>query len=144
MAMTRYSFFPMNYAQPFRIVYLEKISWRSSHQRCSMKKVFLKVLQNWQENTCARVRNVVWKYFLSWKILRSCSYGGELARLGRLAHLGKISLSLRNSYKNIMCCSYEKWASLGGISLDFARIPPRQDEHFPYEQAQVSQPGKVG
>ena len=28
---------------------------RSSHQRCSMKKVFLEISQNSQENTCARV-----------------------------------------------------------------------------------------
>ena len=28
---------------------------RSSHQRCSIKKVFLKISQNSQENTCARV-----------------------------------------------------------------------------------------
>ena len=33
---------------------------------------------------------------------------------------------------------------LGGISLDFAGIPPRGDENFPYEHAQVGQPGKVG
>ena len=39
--------------------------------------------------------------------LGGCSYGGEIARLGGLAHLGEISPSLRNSYKNIMC-SYEK------------------------------------
>ena len=30
-------------------------SYRSSHQRCSIKKVFLKISQNLQENTCARV-----------------------------------------------------------------------------------------
>ena len=36
-------------------------------------------------------------------------YGGELARLGGLAHLGEISPSLRKSCKNIMC-SYGKWA----------------------------------
>ena len=35
-------------------------------------------------------------------------------------------------------------ARLGGNSLDFAGIPPRWDEHFPYEHAQVWQPGKVG
>ena len=35
-------------------------------------------------------------------------------------------------------------AGLGGISLDFARIPPGRDENFPYEHAQVGQPGKVG
>ena len=33
-------------------------------------------------------------------------------------------------------------ARLGGISLDFAGIPPRWDENFPYEHAQVGQPGK--
>ena len=30
-------------------------------------------------------------------------------------------------------------ARLGGISLDFVGIPPRLDENFPYEHAQVSQ-----
>ena len=35
-------------------------------------------------------------------------------------------------------------AHLGGVSLDFAGIPPRWDEHFPYEHTQVGQPGKVG
>ena len=37
---------------------LQKISeweYRSSHQRCSVKKGFLKISQNSQENTCARV-----------------------------------------------------------------------------------------
>ena len=33
---------------------------------------------------------------------------------------------------------------LGGISLDFAGIPPRRDENFPYEHAQVIQLGKLG
>ena len=33
---------------------------------------------------------------------------------------------------------------LGEISLDFADIPDRQDEHFPYEDAQVGQPDKAG
>ena len=47
--------------------------------------------------------------------VRGCSYGGELARLSGLAHLGEISPSLRNSYKNMMC-SYEKWTG-----------PPRWD-----------------
>ena len=35
-------------------------------------------------------------------------------------------------------------ARLGGISLDFAGIPPRGDENFPYEHAQVGQSGNVG
>ena len=29
-------------------------TFRSSHQRCSIKKLFLEILQNSQENTCAR------------------------------------------------------------------------------------------
>ena len=35
-------------------------------------------------------------------------------------------------------------AHLGEISLDFAEIPPRWDENFPYEHAQVGQARKVG
>ena len=35
-------------------------------------------------------------------------------------------------------------ARLGGISLDFAGIPPRRDENFPNEHGQVGQPSKVG
>ena len=34
-------------------------------------------------------------------------------------------------------------ARLGGISLDFAGIPPSWDQNFLYEHAQVGQPGKV-
>ena len=33
---------------------------------------------------------------------------------------------------------------LGGMPLDFTRIPPRPDENFPYEHTQVGQSGKVG
>ena len=40
-------------------------------------------------------------------LLRGCSYGGELARLGGLACLSEILPFLSNCYKNIMC-SYEK------------------------------------
>ena len=35
-------------------------------------------------------------------------------------------------------------ARLSEISLDFAEISRRRDENFPYEHAQVGQPGKVG
>ena len=31
----------------------------------------------------------------------------------------------------------------GEISLDFAKVPPRRDENFPCEHAQVGQPGKT-
>ena len=70
------------------------------------------------------------------KLIRGCSYGGRLVRLGL------ISTSLRNSYKNIMCSS-EKWASrLGGISLDFAGIRLRWDENFPYETRKWASPAR--
>ena len=39
--------------------------------------------------------------------LRDSSYGGELVRLGGLVHLGEISPSLRNSYKNINVLIWE-------------------------------------
>ena len=34
-------------------------------------------------------------------------------------------------------------ARLDGISLNFAGIPPRRDENFPYEHAQVGHPAEV-
>ena len=34
-------------------------------------------------------------------------------------------------------------ACQGEISLDLADIPSRRDENFPYEHAQVGQPGKA-
>ena len=72
------------------------------------------------------------------------SYGGELTRLGGLAHLGEISPSLTNSYKNINVLLWESsQPRLGEISLYFDQIPPRRDENFPNEHAQVGQPGKV-
>ena len=49
---------------------------------------------------------------------RGCLKTGKLARLGRLVHLGEISPSLTNSFKNTLC-SYEKWAS-----------PPRWDSNW--------------
>ena len=36
---------------------------RSSHQRCSIKKVFLKILQTSQENTCVRVSGLTAQMF---------------------------------------------------------------------------------
>ena len=35
-------------------------------------------------------------------------------------------------------------ACLGGISLDFAGIPPKWHENLSYEHVQVGQPGKMG
>ena len=77
------------------------------------------------------------------QILRGCSYGSELARLGGLAHLGEISPFLRNSFKKRVHMRSEP-ARLGGISLDFAGIPPRWDKNLSYEHVQVGQHGKVG
>ena len=34
-------------------------------------------------------------------------------------------------------------ARLGEMSIDFVVIPHRRDENFPYEHAQVGQPGKA-
>ena len=40
--------------------------------------------------------------------------------------------------------SYEKWGRLPRWDLtSFAGIPPRWDENFPYEHAQVGQRGQV-
>ena len=35
-------------------------------------------------------------------------------------------------------------ARLSGLSLDFAAIPHKRDENFPYKHAQVGQPDRVG
>ena len=54
---------------------------RSSHQRCSVKRVFLEILQNPQENTCARVSFLikwqaptehVWAIASLWWIIEIC------------------------------------------------------------------------
>ena len=39
----------------FTVYWDQSRTYWSSHQRCSVKKVFLKISQNWQESTCARV-----------------------------------------------------------------------------------------
>ena len=54
---------------------------RSSHQRCSVKRVFLEISQNSQENTCARVSFLiklqaptehVWAIASLWWIIEIC------------------------------------------------------------------------
>ena len=40
-------------------------------------------------------------FYENFMILRCCSYGSELARLGGLAYLGEISSFLRNSFKKL-------------------------------------------
>ena len=55
-----------------------------------------------------RIRSYSGPYFRAFGLnmerygVRGCSYGSELAWLGRLARLGEISPSLRNYYKHIM------------------------------------------
>ena len=135
---------------------------RRSHRKFSMKKAVLKNFAIFPK------KHLYWSlFFMKWLIkiidfikkglqhrcfpvnisnfLRSCSYGSELARLAGLAHLGEISIFSRNSCKNIMC-SYERSepGRLGGISLDFAGIPPRWDKNFRFEHLPVDQSGKVG
>ena len=46
-----------NPAKNLRCYFLQNllITCKSSHQRCSVKKVFLEILQNSQDSTCARV-----------------------------------------------------------------------------------------
>ena len=115
-------------------------SWASSVRRTSSPKWDL-IIKNYYKNIMRSYEK--WATPPRWD-LTGCSYGGELARLGGLARLSEISPSLRNSYKNIMC-SYEKWASPPRWDLTlFCWDPTRRDENFPYEHAQVGQPGKVG
>ena len=86
------------------------------------------------------VLNVLYKWdYFCLNGLTSCLYGGELARLGGLAHLGEISPSLRNSFKN-RTCSYDRWARLPRWDRTwFCRDPTEIDENFPYEHAHVGQ-----
>ena len=44
-------------------------TYRSSHQRCSVKKVFLEILQNSQENACAR--DSFWIKLQAWGLKKS-------------------------------------------------------------------------
>ena len=34
--------------------FIKTANFKNSHRRCSVKKVFVKISQNWQKNTCAR------------------------------------------------------------------------------------------
>ena len=49
---------------------------RSSHSRCSIKKVLLEVSQNWQENTCARVSFLItlqaWDFIIKKRLYHRC------------------------------------------------------------------------
>ena len=43
----------------FAVSFASVAKFRSSHQRCSLKKLFLKISQHPQENTCAGVKSAV-------------------------------------------------------------------------------------
>ena len=45
----------LNSRSVYKPISLRNSKCRSSHQRCSVKKVFLEISQNSQENTCAKV-----------------------------------------------------------------------------------------
>ena len=59
---------------------------RNSHRRYSIKKLFLKILQNWQENICVRVRHrffpVIFTKFFKTRFLQNTS--GQLLLMNRL------------------------------------------------------------
>ena len=44
---------------------------KSNHRRCSVKKVFLKILQNWQKRTCVRVRHWFTTYWQFYEIFEN-------------------------------------------------------------------------
>ena len=52
-----------------------------------------------KSNVCIRAESILSNRLLL-RLLKDCSYGGELAQLGGLADLGEISPS--NSYKNML------------------------------------------
>ena len=96
-----------------------KVTWMKKGNNIQTAKIYPQCV------TAVAYKNVPYQKKRNYKketSIRGCSYGGELAKLGGLGHLGEISPSLRNSYKNIMR-SYP--AHLGGISIDFGGIPPR-------------------
>ena len=43
----------------FNCFKINRYRFKSSHQRCSVKKMLLEISQNFQENTCARVSFVI-------------------------------------------------------------------------------------
>ena len=47
-----FSSFQLKTTRTIIVLYLNHITYRSSHQRCSVQKCFLEISQNSQENTC--------------------------------------------------------------------------------------------
>ena len=65
--------------------FLQKSKDRSGHRRCLLKKVFLEILQNSQENTCTKVSFLI-KLRVSalkkgnWKVKNTLFFGEILAK----------------------------------------------------------------
>ena len=70
---------------------------KSSHQRCSIKKVFLEISQNSQKNTCARV-SVLIKLQAGLQQVHSCK-NCEIDK-NILGHLQWLLLSLQNHFSH--------------------------------------------
>ena len=68
-------FFKLVNIRPKHVFWFYSLSYRSSHQGCSVRKVFLEILQNSKEKTCARVSFLI--NFIKKKILAqvfSCEF----------------------------------------------------------------------
>ena len=96
-----------------KLVYLHKhaqtgLFTQAVAQRCSVNKMFLEVSQNWQENTCARVRPAILLKKRPWqrcfpvnfaKFLRTPFLTEHLRWL--LLYLTFFSLQLADTIKNV-------------------------------------------
>ena len=62
---------------------------RSSHQSCSLKKAFLKISQNWQENTCARAFSLIKLRALNGQSLSSTLWENQETYISRFCYVIK-------------------------------------------------------
>ena len=74
----------------------------SSHRRCSVKNVFLKILLNWQEHTCARVSFLIklQAYFIK-KRLFSCEFCEIFKNTFFIEHPRATDATLKKKFKNL-------------------------------------------
>ena len=82
---------------------------KSSHQRCSIKKVFLEISQNSQKNTCARV-SVLIKLQAGLQQVHSCK-NCEIDK-NILGHLQWLLLSLQNHFSHKRALTQNEWQFL--------------------------------
>ena len=96
-------------------------SFRSSHQRCSVKKVFLEISQNSQESTCARVSFLIKLLFFLKKETLAQVFSCEFYEISKntffTEHLWTTSsvlylfqMILSNFFQNVVlrCFTYEQ------------------------------------